>query len=75
MSASGFALLLAFALVKVALGLALIYLGLRGSGRREPDEPVRGVAPSIPPRLPTRRARRPDRGGPRATPAPRRARV
>ena len=79
MSASGFALLLAFALVKVALGLALIYMGLRGGGQREPDDPVRVLGPPIPPRfpsrLPSRRTRRPDRGGPRATPAPRRSRV
>ena len=76
MSGSGFALLLGFALLKIALGLTLIYLGLRGGGRDDPDEPFAADEPPVPPRLPPRRARAARRGGPRAPArAPRRVRA
>jgi hypothetical protein len=65
MSGSGFALLLGFALLKIALGLTLIYLGLRGGGRAEPDEPLGAADAPLPPRLPARRPRAAHRGGPR----------
>lgn len=68
MSGSGFALLLGFALVKIALGLTLVYLGLRGGDER--GEPIGALAvptpPRVPPRRESRRARGVVRGGPRS---------
>ena len=70
MTGSGFALLLGFALLKVTLGLTLVYLGLRDGGGDEPDEPFAPEEGPVPPTLPTRRRRAALRGGPRT---PRRA--
>ena len=79
MSGSGFALLLGFALVKIGFGLTLVYLGLRGGGRHEPEPPIGVLEPPAPSRPPaqfrSRRDRRPGRGGPRTPLTPRRARV
>jgi hypothetical protein len=71
-NAGTFALLLSFAVLKVALGLALIYLGLRGGGRDEPDERRDEPTPDVPPTLPARRRprlERATRGGPGRRPA------
>jgi hypothetical protein len=58
-----FFLLLAFALFKVALGLALVWFGLRGTPRDEPDDDVRPPdEPPPPPVAPVRRPRRPRAG-------------
>jgi hypothetical protein len=64
-----FALLLGFALLKVAIGLVLVYLGLRGGGRNEPDEGSEGSEPEVPPAAPARRRRLQTRGGPKRRPA------
>ena len=70
MSGDTFALLVGFALLKIALGLTLIYFGLRGGGGEEPDEPFGVFDPPSPPTLPARRPARRSRawvrGGPRA---------
>jgi hypothetical protein len=67
-----FLLLVGFALFKVALGLTVVWLGLRGRPRDEPDDDAGPFdAPEPPPVAPTRRlrsarrrARRPGRDRP-----------
>ena len=77
-----FLLLLGFALVKVVIGLLLIYLGLHGGEREEPDDFGTTGPPDVPPQAPSRRRlgphERPERGRPtrKASPLdPRRERV
>ena len=80
MSVTGpeFALLGGFAVLKIALGLTLIYFGLRGGARGEPDEPFDAPEPELPPVAPERRTvsrrRAERRGGPRTAVATRRSR-
>ena len=71
MTAAEFALLAGFAVVKMTLGLALVYFGLRGSGRDDPEASFGDPEPDLPPVRPTvrplpRNRRRAARGGPRA---------
>ena len=80
MTAAEFALLAGFAVVKMTLGLGLVYFGLRGNGRDDPEEPFGDPEPDLPPVRPTARPlppnrRRAARGGPRVRVPRRTARV
>jgi hypothetical protein len=69
---STFLLLLGFALFKLTIGATLVYLGLRGGGRDEPEEGFGGTDPGPPPHRPAARSsprrRRHIRGHPRRVP-------